>query len=253
MKNTVEKSSKSLIIVGNSFISESLYNSYKRNGKMKVLLLNDTSSFTFNPNYIIDCTFDKFKQDQIISYCDSNKIEKLLIINHWERNDLPKTNTIILQSIVYDIYGNEHMSFHRHGTGNKFIDNINYCTFITESIRRIHEAKVDNLPLVYIPYGEIKVKYIHVDNLYEPINYMLTTFKKDEIYSIYDNEKSTGYILSVIKTILDYSGDIIEENIDNIYTKYTKSLDFNFKKNYFDYEIKKIYNYLKINNSRFMI
>lgn len=251
MKNTVETSSKSLVIIGSNFISETLYNSYKRNGKMRISLTNDINTIIFKPNYIIDSSFDKFKQDQIITFCNLNKIEKLLLINHWERTNLPETDTIILQSIVYDIYGNDHMSFHRSGSGNNFDESINYCTFISESIRRVLEAKMDSLPLVYIPYGETKVKYIHVDNLYEPVNYMLTTFKKNSNYSIYDDEKSTGYILSTIKNVLDYNGNIVEVSNDTLYTKYVKSLDFIFKKNYLDYEIKKIYNHLKTNNIRF--
>jgi len=253
MKNTLEVLTKSLVIIGSNFVSESLYNNYKRNGKMKVSLVNDIKSLTNKPNYIIDSTLDKYKQDQSIEHCNLNKIEKLLIINHWERTDLPKTDLVILQSIVYDVYGNNHMSFSRPGSGNEFDEDINYCTFISESIRRIHESKINCLPLVYIPYGENKIKYLHVDNLYEPTNYMLTNLKINSVYSIYDDEKSTGYILSIIKNILEYNGNIVEFHTESLYTKYVKSLDFNFKRNYFDYEIKKIYNYLKLNNDRFNI
>lgn len=220
---------------------------------MKVSLIPDIDNILTKPNYIIDCTFGKNKQDQIIKFCDLNKTDKLLILNHWERTDLPKIETIILQSIVYDVYGNNHMSFNRPGCGNSFDDCISYCSFISESIRRIHDAKMDSLPIVYIPYGENKVKYVHVDNLYEPISYMISTFKVNSTYSVYDDNKSVGYILSIIKTILDYSGTIIEYDSEPLYTKYIKSLDFYFKKNYFDYEIKRIYNHLIRNNSRFTI
>lgn len=253
MKNTVEVSSKSLIIVGNNFISNSLYNNYRRSGRLKVSLVIDISLIKNHPNYIIDCSFDKLKQDQSIIYCKLNNIEKILLLNHWERTDLPKTDLIIIQSIVYDVYGNDHMSFNRPGSGNYFENSINYCWLISESIRRIYEARVYNKLLVYIPYDENKIKYIHVDNLFDPINYMITTFKNSCIYSIYDDEKSVSSILYTIKNILDYNGTVVELNDNNIYTKYVKSLDFNFKKNYLDYEIKKIYNYLIMNNERFQV
>lgn len=253
MKNTIEVSSKSLIIIGSSFISESLYSNYKRNGKIKVSLLNDINLITNKPDYIIDCTFDKNKQDVIFEYCNNNNIQKLLLLNHWERTDLPKSNCIILQSIIYDVYGNEHMSFNRKGFENNFDSDISYCNLISESIRRIHESKVSNLPHVYIPYNDNKIKFIHVDNLYDPINYMLISMNKNSVYSVYDDEKTIGYILSIIKNVIGYDGYIIELNSDVQYVKYVKSLDFNHKKNYLDYEIKRIYNYLKINNSRFSI
>lgn len=252
MKNKTQVSTESLVIIGSNFISNSLYNNYKRNSIFKVTLLNDINLITHKPKYIIDCTLDKFKQDQIITYCNYNNIDKLLIINHWERTNLPESKTLILQAIVYDVYGSEHMSFHRPGSGNNTEESIKYCTLICEAIRRIHDSKSDFLPITYIPYGETIIKYIHVDNIYEPINYMLCTLDKKSTYSIYDDEKNIESLISSIKDILNYTGNVVVINENRSYTKYIKSLDFNLKKNKLPQEIKKIYNYLLYNNYRFM-
>ena len=160
MKNIVQVSTESLVIVGNNFISNTLYESYKRNGKFKISLTNDINTITHKPNYLIDCSLDKFKQNQSVTYCNTNNIKKLLIINHWERTDLPESNNIILQAIIYDVYGIEHMSFHRPGSGNNLDSDINYCTLIGEAIRRIHESKTEFIPITHIPYGENTIKYI---------------------------------------------------------------------------------------------
>lgn len=253
MKNTSQSSSESLIIIGDNFISNSLYISYKRIGRIKMSIEDDIINIVKIPTYIIDCTFDKKKQDQIIKYCEINKIKKLLILNHWERKDLPKIDTIIIQAIVYDVYGNEHMSFFRPGNGNIFEDDVSYCSFISEAIRRLYEAKIYGLPIVNIPYSESKVKIIYVDNLYEPINYMMTLFNKNSVYSIYDEEKTIGYLLDPIKETIDYNGSVNIVEGKRYYTQYVKSLDFNIKRNYYDYNIRKIYNYLINNNERFMI
>lgn len=253
MKNTIEVSSKSLIITGNNFISESLYKNFKRNGKLKVSLKNNIDETNNIPTYIIDCSLDKESQDKVISYCKVKKVQKLLLINNNERTDLPIIDTVILQSILYDIYGVTHNSFVRSGFGNNFDDNISYYDFISESIRRILEAKMYNYPLVYIPSYRNKIKYTHVDNIYESINYMLNTFKNNCTYLIYDDEKTSSCILSIIKRVLDYSGNVVELYNDNLNFKPIKTLDFYFKKNYLDYEIKKIYHYLILNNDRFII
>ncbi len=145
-------------------------------------MLNDINTITHKPKYLIDCSLDKFKQNQTITFSNYNNIEKLLIINHWERTDLPESKATILQAILYDVYGNEHISFNRPSSGNNYDDDINYCALICETIRRIYDAKYDFLPITYIPYGENNIKYIHVDNIYEPINYMLLTLKQHQLY-----------------------------------------------------------------------
>jgi len=251
MKNVTQISTESLVIIGSNFISDSLFTDYRRNGKFKVSLANDTNAITNKPDYIIDCSLDKFKQNQTITYSNINNIKKILIINHWERTDLPISNIPILQAIVYDVYGYEHMSFNRPGSGNNTDDDINYCTLISEAIRRIHESKDNFIPITYIPYGEDSIKYLHIDNLYEPINYMLVTLNKSCSFSIYDDDKSINMIVNIIKDIIGYTGRTVITKDKRLYTKYVKSLDFNFKKNSINYEIKKIYNYLLMNNIRF--
>jgi hypothetical protein len=250
--NITAQITKTLVIVGDNFIAQSLYNDYKRYGKVKIIIVRDISHIKTKIDFIIDCSFNERTQNLSLTYCRLNNIEKILLINHWERKNLPTINTIILQSILYDVYGTEHNSFIRQGPGNNYESEINYCTLISETIRRIHEAKAGGVPIVYIPYGENKIKCIHIDNIYEPINFMLTNLKKNGAYAVYDEEKYVSSVIDSIEKVIEYKGLVVFENNKSIYTQHINKLDFNYKRNNFEYSIKRIYNYLCFNNVRFM-
>lgn len=252
-KSIKNQATKSLVITGDNFIAQSLYNDYKRYGKFKINISRDITSIKYKVDYIIDCSFNERTQNLSLSYCRLNNLEKILLINHWERKNLPKVNTTILQAVLYDVYGIDHNSFNRQGAGNNYESDINYCTLISESIRRIHESKVGGIPIVYIPYGENKIKYIHVDNIYEPINYMLINLKKNSVYGVYNEEKYVSNVIDTIQKVIDYRGKIIIKNNNSIYTQSVKNLDFKSRKFNFEHSIRRIYNYLIYNNIRFMI
>jgi len=254
MNNVVSgRATKSLVIIGDNFIAQSLYNDYKRYGKFKLNISKDISHVKYKVDYIIDCSFNERTQNLSLSYCRLNNLEKILLVNHWERKNLPDINTIILQSVLYDVYGVDHNSFHRQGSGNNYDSDINYCTLIAETIRRIHEAKIGGIPMVYIPYGENKVRFIHIDHIYEPINYMLTTLKKNSVYAVYDEEKYVSAVLNSVQKILEYPGRVIFKNNNSIYSQYVNNLDFKSKKSNFEYSVRRIYKYLALNNPRFSI
>lgn len=250
MKNN--KSIPILAIIGDNFISNSLYEYYRRYGKFKLKLYNNISSVKEKIDYIIDSSFNDRTQNMSLTFARVNKLEKILLLNHWERKNLPSMDTIILQAVVYDIYGIEHTSFHRPGAGNNYETDINYCTLISESIRRIHEANIGGVPNVYIPYGENKIKYSHVENIYDPINYMLTNIKKNSTYAIYDEEKYVSFIIDTIQKVLEYQGEIIITNNNSIYTQMVNSLEYKNKRHDFENNIRRIYKYLKYNNPRFI-
>ena len=249
----VNRASKSLVIIGDNFIAQSLYTDYKRYGKFKLNIAQDISHIKYKVDYIIDCSFNERAQNLSLSFCRLNNVEKILLINHWERKNLPDINTIILQSVLYDVYGIDHNSFYRPGAGNNYETDINYCTLIAESIRRIHEAKIGGIPVVYIPYGESKVKIIHIEQIYEPINFMLTTLKKNSVYAVYSEEKYVSAILNSVQKIIEYRGIVVNNNNNSIYTQRIDSLKFNIKRYNFDQSIRRIYNYLRNNNPRFDI
>jgi len=251
--NLSNRATKSLVIIGDNFIAQSLYNDYKRYGKFKLNISHDISHVKYKVDYIIDCSFNERIQNLSLSYCRLNNLEKILLINHWERKNLPDIKTIILQSILYDVYGIDHNSFNRQGAGNNYESDISYCTLIGESVRRIHEAKIGAVPLVYIPYGENKVKIIHIDNVYDPINYMLTTLKKNSVYAVYDEDKYVSAIINSVQKALEYPGRIIIKNNNSIYSQYVNNLDYKRKNTNFEYSIKRIYKYLSLNNPRFSI
>lgn len=249
--NNIQSSTKTLVIIGNNFIAQSLYEDYKRYGKIKINLTNSISSVNYKVDYIIDSTFNERMQKLTITHCKKNNVDKLLIINHWEKKNIPKIKTTILQAVIYDVYGINHNSFTRQGAGNNDETDINYCTLISESIRRIHESKIGGIPITYIPYGEKTIKLMSIENLYQPINYMISTLNKDSTYCIYDEEKHVGSIINIVKDIIDYKGEVIFHNTNSIYSHDVKNLDFNFKKYKFENNIRRIYRYLLENNPRF--
>jgi len=253
MENTTDRATKSLVIIGDNFIAQSLYNDYKRYGKFKLNISRDITNVRYKVDYIIDCSFNERTQNLSLSFCRMNNIEKILLINHWERKNLPTIDTTILQSILYDVYGVDHNSFYRPGAGNNYETDINYCTLIAESIRRIHEAKIGGIPVVYIPYGETKVRIIHIEQIYEPINHMLTTLKKNSVYAVYSEEKYVSAILNSVQKIIEYQGTVIFNNNNSIYTRPVDTLKVHIKRYNFEQSIRRIYGYLKNNNPRFDI
>jgi hypothetical protein len=245
--------SKMVTIVGDNFISEHLYSSFKRYSKLKPYIINNISEIKHTTNYIIDCTFNENTQNKSLQYSVENDIDKILLLNHWKKNINEYKNIKVIQAIVPDVYGKEHRSFSRPGSGNNYDSIINYCTFIGESIRRIHEAKIGFIPNVYLTYGENSVKFLHIDNLYEPLQYIVNNINETSEYEIYDEKKSVYSVISTIKEVIGYGGQAIFENVRTIYNKPINKLPLKHRYNSFHYNIKYIYRHLIYNNERFMI
>lgn len=244
---------KVMVIIGDNFISEHLYSSFKRYSKLKPYIINNILEIKNVPNYIIDCTFNENTQNKSLQYSVENNIEKILLLNHWKKNINEYKNLKVIQAIIPDVYGKEHRSFSRPGSGNNYDSIISYCTFIGESIRRIHEAKIGFIPNVYLTYGEDTVKFLHIDNLYQPLQHILDNIKETTEYEIYDEKKSVYSVISTIKEVIGYSGQVVFENVKTIFNKPIGKLSIDNKYNSFHYNIKNIYKYLVFNNERFMI
>lgn len=239
---------KKLTIVGDNYISRRLYQDFKRYGKYTPDIVTNTTNIKERSNYIIDSTFNIKQQQLSINYARNNSIDKLIILNHWKIDDLPDEN--ISQMVVYDVLSDEHYTFDRCGYGNQDDGKIQYCNFISETIRRIHEHKVGGLPLLYLTYGEKEIPYSNINNLYKPLLKLLT--QKESLISYYDNKKRTEEVISIIKEVIDYEGDIIFKNNHEFYTHRYKRIDANT----YDYLHKtttKIYQSLRRNNIRFDI
>ena len=144
------------------------------------------------------------------------------------------------------------MSFYRPGFGNCDDSEINYCTLICEGIRRIHESKIGFIPITHISYGHDKLKFIFIENLYNPLEYILKEINITSEYEIYDDEKNSNYVLNVIRDIIEYRGTISFDNTHSIYNKPIKRLDFYQDNKSLYYYIRKIYNNLIRNNERFI-
>jgi len=243
--------SKTIAFIGDNFVNKHIYDNFKRFSKHQPYLINNTNELNKKFNYILDCTFNKKHQDNIIKYSIDNNVEKLIIINHWKRNIPKYDNLILIQLVIPDIYGEEHSSFNRSGSGNNLDDDVNYCTLICESIRRIHDSKLSFIPNTYINYGESKVKFIYVDNLYKPIQHVIDTIVETSEYEIYDEEKDATQILSIIKDIIDYNGNIVFNDIETNYNNPIRKLKFKYNYRPLYKNIKNIYNNLIRYNDRF--
>lgn len=252
MSKDIKLKHDGLLIIGDNFIAKTLLRDFKRYGKFKLSNTNSPSNIKKQPNYIIDCSLNKNTQDLIIEYCSNNSVDKLLIINHWERTDLKEIDTTVVQCIVYDVYGDDHISLHRPGVGNSYEPDIKYCTLISETIRRIHEAKVATIPILKIPYGEGRLKYSSIDNIFRPINHILNNPKIKPVVAIYDDYKNSASVVSIIQSIINYEGEVVFVDERTSYTKDIERLNILFKCDRFDYSVKNLYKRLKINNPRFL-
>ena len=244
--------SEVIVLIGDNFIIEHLYNNFKRYSQLKTYKMDSIDEIEKKTNYIIDCSFNEKSQNSVLKYAVENDLKKIVIINHWKKFINEFKDLVIVQAILPDVYGEEHMSFNRPGSGNNYDSPINYCSLISESIRRIHEAKLGFIPNLFINYGEELVKYLYVENLYDPIRYIIDNIDETSEYEIYDEQKNAGSILNIIKEVIEYRGDIIFENTKTSYNKPIKKLPYQHNYKSFSNNIKNIYRYLIYNNERFM-
>ena len=241
-----------IVLIGENFIVDHLYNNFKRFSKLKTYEIDSISKIEKNVNYIIDCSFNEKSQNNVLKYALENNIKKVVILNHWKKFINEFKDLVIVQAVVPDVYGEEHISFSRPGSGNSYDSPISYCNLICESIRRIHEAKDGFIPNLYINYGEEMIKYLYVENLYEPIQYIVDNVDITSEYEIYDEYKNVTTTLDIIKNMIEYKGQIITENTKTVFNKPIKKLPFQHNYKPFTYNIKNIYRYLLNNNDRFM-
>lgn len=243
---------KYITIIGDNFISEELYTDFKRYSKFKVKKFNSVNAINNNLDiyYIIDCTFNNKSQDDTLNYI-KNKSINLIILNHWKRY-VGEYNNLIIQVIIPDVYNENHPSFDRQGPGNNYDNDVNYCSLISESIRRIHESKIGFIPNTYIRYSEETIKYLYVKNIYKSIDYIIFNIKKSSEYEIFDEYKNINIILNKIKEIIGYNGNVIFEKTESRNNKQIKRLPFKYNYPSLENNIKHIYNYLIYNNDRFI-
>ena len=246
------KPAQVVALIGNNFVTECLYNNFKRYSKLKPYKFNSIKDAEKTIHYIIDCSFNEQSHNDVLKYSIDKNIIKVVILNHWKKFINDFKNLIIVQAIVPDVYGIDHPSFSRPGSGNNYDNPISYCSFIPECIRRMHEAKAGYIPNLYINYGEDIIKHLYVENLYNPIQYILDNINETSEYEIFDEYKQAGIILDKIKEVIEYRGEITFQNTGTVYNKPVKRLPYRYNYKPISQNIKEIYKHLIYNNERFM-
>jgi hypothetical protein len=244
--------SEIIVLIGENFMVNHLYNNFKRYSKLKTHQFKSIQDVDEDAHYIIDISFNEKSQNDVLKYAVENNIKKVVILNHWKKFINEFKDLIIVQAIIPDVYGEEHISFSRPGSGNNYDSPISYCSLICESIRRIHEAKVGFIPNLYIQYGEDTVKYLYVENLYEPIQYIIDEIHETSEYEIFDEYKNAGSILDIIKEAIEYKGNVEFINTRTSYNKPMKKLPYQHSYKSFTSNVKNIYKYLIYNHERYM-
>lgn len=245
--------SETIVIIGDNFIVDHLYNNFKRYSKNKIYKSDSIFKVENKIDYIIECSFNEKSQNDVLKYAIENNLKKVILLNHWKKPINEFNGLTIVQAVVPDVYGQEHISFSRPGTGNNPDSPISYCSLICEGIRRIHDAKNNFIPNIYITYGEDNIKCLYVENLYEPIEFMINEIHETSEYEIYDEYRNASVILDIIKDIIDYKGNIIFENMKTVYNKSVKRLPYQHDHKPLGHNLKEIYRYLIYNNERFML
>lgn len=244
--------SEVIVLIGDNFIVDHLFHNFKRYSKLKTYQFDTIGEIDHHTDYIFDCSFNERSQNDVLKYAVENNVKKVVLLNHWKKFIAEFKDLVIVQAVVPDVYGEEHMSFSRPGSGNNYDSPISYCTLICESIRRVHEAKTSFIPNLYIQYGEEIVKYLYVENLYEPIQYILDNIHETSEYEIYDEYKNAGSILDIIKEVIEYKGNIEFTNTRTSYNKPLKKLPYQHNYKSFTSNVKNIYKFLIYNHERFM-
>ena len=251
-KYKVPSPSEIIVLIGDNFIVEHLFHNFKRFSTLKTHKINSISELEKNVDYIIDCSFNEKSQNDVLQYSVENNIKKVVILNHWKKFINEFKDLVVVQAVVPDVYGEEHMSFSRPGAGNNYDMSISYCNMICESIRRMHEHKVGFIPNLYIDYGEESIKYLYVENLYEPIQYIIDNIDQTSEYEIYDEYRNAGQILDTIKEVMEYKGTVTFNNTRTSYNKPIRKLPYQHNYKSLVNNIKGIYRHLVYNNERFI-
>jgi len=247
---------KNILIVGDNHINDHIFNNFKRFSTYRPFTIKNLKELNtkYNYDYIIDCSFDINIQDSIIDYSKNNKTKKVVILSNYKRDLIHIQNLVISQLIITDLYFDEHKSFNRSGFGNDMEFGISYCDFICESLRRIHESKMDLIPNLYINYSTNMIKYIHIDSLYKSIDHVIKNIDNNCYYEIYDEVIEAGQILNMLKEIIDYRGNIVfNYNEKSLNNQNIKRLNLRYKPKSINTSLKNIYNNLIRNNDRFKL
>lgn len=245
--------SKSIALIGDNFISQKINANFKRFSKLKTNAYNSVDEIIHYCDYIVDCTLDLKKQDALLSYAIKNNISKIILLTKKLRTIKNIDGLIIIQLITCDIYGEDHESFYREGVGNSDENVIEEKTLICEAIRRIHESKINCIPITYISYPSDNIKYMYVDNIYRSIEYASNMLNTNSYYEIADESKSVGCILGVIKEVIDYNGQVIHIDTNRGSKRTYRLLDDKHYTKPLEYNLRKIYKYISYTNDRFII
>jgi hypothetical protein len=245
--------------------------------KSDKILITNTTTFIGNSieqklkkehynNIISNEKLDYFNQTELKNYLNKEKPQIIFIISNnyviqnniisnskeftkkiycFNNNNI-NSNIPIINYNISNVWGGEDSYDFNLDDPNSYNHNLKQNHIIPYLIRHIWEAKIFKLPHIYLNYPCYYLYHITIDDLLNNI------LKSKDIYitSNYNIcfKNSIPFIISIIKNIIDYDGDIIftsdlENKLDIINT------NEELISNKFRYHI----NNLKINNKYFIL
>lgn len=245
------KSDKILITNTISFIGNSIqqklkkdnYNNIITNDKLDYFNLQELTKFINKekPQIIFIISNNLTIQRNIIN-SSKNITKKIYTFN----NNHISSNIPIINYNISNVWGGDDSYDFKLEEPNCYNQHLKQNHIIPYLIRHIWEAKIFKLPHIYLNYPSYYLYHIHIDDL------LINILKTKDIYTSTNInicfKNSIPFIISIIKKIIDYDGDIIftselENKLDIINTN--EHLIFHK----FKYHI----NNLKMNNKYFIL
>jgi hypothetical protein len=111
--------------------------------------------------------------------------------------------------------------------------------------RRIYEAKISKIPLLYFKYKYNCIHYIHIEDLLNHLFKIGLTSKTTTDFKILEKNTITN-LISLISEIVEYDGRVVFNDNTNEIESYKISSNLKIK-------LLSLYRDLKINNKYFIL
>ena len=244
------------IINSNSFIGKSILTRLEQNEHENIIIADELDLTNekeienylkiYKPDIIYMCFNNKFLQEKFIKILNNFKLKQIYRFTN-EQLNIKSQNTLI-SYYTDNIFGLEDNFDLQNKDGNIIDNNLKDKHIITDLLRRIYEAKILKIPILYLNYKHTFIHYIHIDDL---INHIFKTALKQQISIEYKIlEKSTiPNVISIINKIVEFDGKVLFNYGSNDYEEYFNE----YYNNNLNCKLTYLFKNLKNNNKYFTL